>query len=275
MGVRLDGKVAVITGAARGIGRACAVRMAEEGADLVLVDLAAGFRSVLYPAAKMEELEQTAGEVRALGRQALVFRVDVTDGLALQSAVNDAVDHYGGIDVLVAAAGIDSWGNAWELSDEQWQAMLDVNLTGVWQSAKALTPHMMARRSGAMIFIGSVLSHRANRQFAHYTAAKHGVLGLTRAFALELAPSMIRVNSVDPTVVNTPMVMNPLYIERFVGRPGATVEDAASRYLEWNTMPVPWIEPVDVANAVLFLASDEARYITGVSLPVDLGALLR
>ena len=126
-----------------------------------------------------------------------------------------------------------------------------------------------------MVFIGSVLSHRANRQFAHYTAAKHGVLGLTRAFALELAPHMIRVNSVDPTVVNTDMVMNQVYLDRLGGKKGTTMEDAKAYYRQWNTLPVPWLEPVDVANAVLFLASDEARYITGVALPVDLGALLK
>jgi NAD(P)-dependent dehydrogenase (short-subunit alcohol dehydrogenase family) len=134
---------------------------------------------------------------------------------------------------------------------------------------------MIAQRSGAMVFIGSVLSHRANKQFAHYTAAKHGVLGLMRAFALELAPSMIRVNSVDPTVVYTDMVMNQAYLDRLGGHPGTTQEEAHAHYLKWNTLPVPWLEPVDVANAVLFLSSDEARYITGVALPVDLGALLK
>jgi NAD(P)-dependent dehydrogenase (short-subunit alcohol dehydrogenase family) len=120
-----------------------------------------------------------------------------------------------------------------------------------------------------------VLSHRGNRQYAHYTAAKHGVLGLTRSFALELAPYMIRVNSVDPTVVRTEMVMNQAYLDRLGGHPGTTEEEARRYYLNWNTLPVPWLEPEDVANAVLFLASEEARYITGVALPVDLGALLK
>ena len=126
-----------------------------------------------------------------------------------------------------------------------------------------------------MVLIGSVLSHRANRDFAHYTAAKHGVLGLTRAFALELAPYGVRVNEVDPTVVYTDMVMNQQYMDRTVGHEGATLDEVKEHYLRWNTLPVPWLEPVDVANAALFLASDEARYITGVSLLVDLGAMLR
>jgi NAD(P)-dependent dehydrogenase (short-subunit alcohol dehydrogenase family) len=175
----------------------------------------------------------------------------------------------------VTAAGIDSWGRAWELADDQWQMMIDVNLTGVWKTAKAVAPAMIEQKSGAMVFIGSVLSHRANKEFAHYTAAKHGVLGLMRAFGLELAPYRVRVNSVDPTVVFTDMVMNQSYLDRLGGHPGTTLDEAREYYLKWNTLPVSWIEPVDVANACLFLASDEARYITGVALPVDLGAMLK
>ena len=272
---RVGGKVALVTGAARGIGKACALRLAEEGADLALLDIARNVDTVPYPGARAEQLDQAAREVAKLGRRSLARAVDVTDGAALEAAVGDALQAFGRIDILVAAAGIDSWGRAWELTEPQWQRMLDVNLGGVWRAAKAVTPAMIARGAGAMVFIGSVLSHRANRQFAHYTAAKHGVLGLTRAFALELAPHMIRVNSVDPTVVDTDMVMNQPYLDRLGGRPGTTPEEAKALYLQWNTLPVPWIEPIDVANAVLFLASDEARYITGVALPVDLGALLK
>ncbi len=275
MAGRVEGKVAVITGAARGIGRATALRLAEEGADVIAVDFGRPIATVPYALATPAQLEHTIAEIESLGRRAVACTADVSDGLALRSAIDHAAAVLGGADLLVTAAGIDSWGAAWELSDAQWRAMIEVNLTGVWQSAKAVTPHMLARGSGAMVFIGSVLSHRANRQFAHYTAAKHGVLGLMRAFALELAPHMIRVNSVDPTVVETDMVMNQAYLDRLVGRAGATPEDAQAHYLNWNTLPIPWIEPVDVANAVLFLLSSEARYITGVSLPVDLGALLK
>jgi SDR family mycofactocin-dependent oxidoreductase len=275
MAGRVADRVAAVTGAARGIGRACALRLAEEGADLVLIDLGRAVATVPYPGATPEQLPAVAAEIAALGRRVLAYAADVSDGAALRAALDDAVGRLGALDILVAAAGIDSWGAAWELSDEQWQAMLDVNLTGVWQSAKAAAPHMIARNTGAMVFIGSVPSHRANRQFAHYTAAKHGVLGLMRAFALELAPHMSRVNSVDPTVVATDMVMNQAYLDRLIGKAGASAAEAKAHYLQWNTLPVPWIEPVDVANAVLFLASDEARAITGVALPVDLGALLK
>jgi NAD(P)-dependent dehydrogenase (short-subunit alcohol dehydrogenase family) len=242
------------------------LRLAEEGADVIAVDLGRPIATVPYALSTRAQLKRTIGDVESLGRRAVACAVDVTDGPALREAIDQAAAVLGGADLLVTAAGIDSWGVAWELNDAQWRAMIDINLTGVWQSAKAVTPHMLARGSGAMVFIGSVLSHRANRQFAHYTAAKHGVLGLMRAFALELAPHMVRVNSVDPTVVETDMVMNQAYLERLVGRVGATPEDAKAHYLNWNTLPVPWIEPIDVANAVLFLLSSEARYITGAML---------
>jgi SDR family mycofactocin-dependent oxidoreductase len=275
MSGRVAGKIALVTGAARGIGRACAVRLAEEGADVALLDVAQPVESVLYEAARPSQLEEAADAVRALGRRAETFRVDVRDGPTMRAAADAAVERLGRIDILVAAAGIDSWGPAWELSDEQWDAMLDVDLKGVWQAAKAVAPHMIARRSGAMVFIGSALSHRANRLFAHYTAAKHGVLGLTRAFGLELAPYMIRVNEVDPTAVPTDMITSQAYKDGSMGRTGVTDDEMRERYLQWNALPFPWVEAVDVANAVLFLASDEARYITGIALPVDLGALLR
>ena len=275
MSGRVAGKVALVTGAARGIGRACALRLAEEGADIVLLDIARDVDTVPYPGSEPVQLEAATAEIREVGRRGEAVHADVRDGAALRVAVADAVAHFGRIDIVVAAAGIDSWGAAWELGDDQWQAMLDVNLTGVWQTAKAVSPQMIAQGSGAMVFIGSVLSQRANRDFAHYTAAKHGVLGLTRAFALELAPHHVRVNEVDPTVVFTDMVMNQRYIDRIVGHEGATLEESKAYYLRWNTLPEPWIEPVDVANAALFLASDEARFITGVNLLVDLGAMLR
>jgi SDR family mycofactocin-dependent oxidoreductase len=272
---RVAGKVAFITGAARGIGRASALRLAEEGADVALVDIGAPVETVPYEGASADQLEATAADLRALGRRALTVRADVRDGEALRAAADRAASELGQLDVMVAAAGIDSWGDAWALSDAQWRAMIDVNLTGVWQTAKAVAPHMLRQRRGSMVFIGSVLSHRANRHFAHYTAAKHGVLGVMRAFGLELAPYGVRANSVDPTAVYTDMISSQQYMDQLVGHEGATIDEVKAHYLRWNTMAVPWIEPVDVANAVLFLASDEARYITGVALPVDLGAMLK
>lgn len=242
---------------------------------MALLDIGAAVATVPYPAAHRTQTNEVADEIHTLGRRCQAFTADVRDGEAVRRVMEETVTTFGGVDIVVAAAGIDSWGAAWELEDAQWQAMLDVNLTGVWQTAKAAARIMIPQRSGAMVFIGSVLSHRANRDFAHYTAAKHGVLGLTRAFALELAPYGVRVNEVDPTVVYTDMVMNQQYMDRTVGHEGATLDEVKAHYLRWNTLPVPWLDPVDVANAALFLSSEEARYVTGVSLLVDLGAMLR
>lgn len=274
-GGRLSGKTAVITGAARGIGRATALRFAEEGADIALLDIGRDVPGVPYPGARGNQLDEARAEVEALGRRALALTADVTNSDQVNQAVASVRGAWGRIDIMVAAAGIDSWASAWELTDAQWQTMIDVNLTGVWKIARAVSPAMIEQKAGAMVFVGSVLSHRANRQFAHYTAAKHGVLGVMRAFALELAPYGVRANSVDPTVVKTDMVMNQAYLDRLGGHPGTTLDEAREYYLKWNTLPIPWCEPVDVANAALFLASDEARAITGIALPVDLGALLK
>lgn len=271
---RVEGKVALVTGAARGIGRATALRLAAEGADVVCVDLGAAVDTVVYDPAVPDMVVDTANEATAFGARALAVTADVRDGEEMSRAIAQAVDTFGGLDIVVAAAGIDSWGRAWELSQEQWDAMIGVNLTGVWQTAKAAAPALIARGGGSIVLIGSVLSHRANSDFAHYAAAKHGVIGLVRGFGLELAPHSVRVNSVDPTVVNTPMVMNQAYHDRMIGHANATMEEVKEHYRQWNKMPQPWIEPVDVANAVLFLASDEARFITGASLPVDLGAMV-
>jgi SDR family mycofactocin-dependent oxidoreductase len=275
VGGRLAGRVALITGAARGIGRACAVRFAEEGADVALVDIGRQVETVPYRGPEPEQLDEAAAEVAASGRRAIAVRADVRDGVAMRAAARRAIEELGHVDALVAAAGIDSWGKAWELTDEQWRTMIDVNLTGVWQSAKAVAPHMIERGSGSIVLVGSVLSHKHNPGFAHYTAAKHGVLGITRALALELAPHMVRVNSVDPTAVRTDMTINPDFLGELSGRQSGTVDDAEERLRRWNAMPLLMVEPVDVANAALFLSSDEARYVTGVSLPVDLGAMLK
>jgi SDR family mycofactocin-dependent oxidoreductase len=272
---RLSNKIAVITGAARGIGRATAIRFAEEGADVALLDIGRDVPGIPYAGARGSQLDEVRAEVEALGRRALTLTADVTNTAQINEAVATVAATWGRIDIGVMAAGIDSWASAWELTDEQWQTMIDVNLTGVFKTARAVSPSLIAQKSGALVFVGSVLSHRANKQFAHYTAAKHGVLGLMRAFALELAPYGIRANSVDPTVVKTDMVMNQAYLDRLGGHPGTTLEEAREYYLKWNTLPIPWCEPVDIANAALFLASEEARAITGIALPVDLGALLK
>ena len=240
MGGRVAGEVAFVTGAARGIGRACALRLAEEGADVALLDIGRAVETVAYGPTRAGQLEETAHEIEKLGRRARTFTVDVRDGPAMRAAAEMTVKEFERIDIVVASAGIDSWADAWELTDAQWDAMIGVNLTGVWQTAKAVAPHMIRQRSGSMVFIGSALSHRANQKFAHYTAAKHGVLGLTRAFALELAPYMVRVNEVDPTAVYTDMINSQEYKDGEMGHAGATEEEVVERYLavEHDARPV-------------------------------------
>ena len=269
---RVEGRVAVVTGAARGIGRACALRLAEEGADIAALDIGGPMPTVPYEASSPQQLEETASAVRALGRRCVPLVADVRDGEAMHQAVAAAAGELGSVDVLVAAAGIDSWGSAWELTDDQWDAMLAVNLKGVWQSAKAVSPHMISQQRGSMVFIGSVLSHRANKNFAHYTAAKHGLIGLMRVLAKELAPHNIRVNTLHPTTVATPMILNePTYRLFRPDLENPTYDDFAVAARTLNKLPIVAVEPSDISNAVLYLVGDSGRYITGITHVIDAG----
>src|SRR5436305_9928383 len=214
---RLEGHVVMVTGAARGLGRACALRCAQEGASLLLVDIARNVETVPYGGTTSADLESAAQEMRDQGVAGVTAVADVRGGPELAAAVQAGVAELGPISGLVAAAGIDSWAKSWEMSDELWDAMLDINLGGVWKSARAVAPIMIEQRRGSMVFISSVLGHKPNKDFAHYTAAKHGVVGLARNMALELAPYTVRVNTVDPTSVKTDMINNQGYIDHAVG----------------------------------------------------------
>ncbi len=270
---RLDNKVALITGAARGQGRAHALRLAEEGADIIAMDICAPVPSVPYDLAELGDLETTAKLVQQLDRRILFRQGDTRDLAGMQDLVTEGVAAFGGIDIVVANAGIASYGPAWELTEEQWQEVLDVNLTGVWKTTKAVIPSMIERgRGGSIVLTSSVAGLIAYANLAHYTAAKHGVTGLMRGLSVELAPHNIRVNSVHPTTVNTSMINNAaIYDLFFPGAEGLTQEQVVNGFVHMNGMKVPWVEPVDVSNAVLFLASDEARYITGTTQVIDAG----
>jgi len=268
MSGRVAGKVALVTGAARGIGRACALRLAEEGADVGLIDIARDVETVPYPGARPDELRATADQVAALGRRAVAETADVTDGAAVAAAVAAIRARLGRIDILVAAAGIDSWGDAWELTEAQWQSMLDVNLGGVWRAAKAAAPAMIEQGAGAMVFIGSVLSHRANRQFAHYTAAKHGVLGLVRAAAAEYARTGVTVNAICPGYVDTPMT--DATVQAIAARTDRSPDEARATLA--RRQPIGrLIAPDEVAEAVRFCLANAA--VTGQGINVDGGAV--
>jgi (+)-trans-carveol dehydrogenase len=278
MAGRVAGKVAFITGAARGQGRSHAVRLAQEGADIIAVDLCGQVDSVPYAMATPDDLAETVKEVEALDRRIVAAQADVRDYGALKTALDDGVAQLGHLDIVSANAGIFSFGTLEELSETAWRDMLDVNLTGVWHAAKAAIPHLRASRGGAIILTSSGLGLEGMPNVGHYVSAKHGVVGLMRTLALELAPDLIRVNSVHPTTVNTDMIQNAAAYELFapdLPEDERTSEVIRERLLTINTLPVPWIEPVDVSNAVLWLASDEARYVTGVPLPIDAGELLK
>jgi (+)-trans-carveol dehydrogenase len=276
---RVEGKVAFITGAARGQGRSHAIRLAQEGADIIAVDLAAQVGSVPYPLATPDDLAQTVKEVEALDRQIIATQADVRDYAALKAALDDGVAELGRLDVVVANAGIFSFGTLDEMPRQTWQDMIDISLTGVWHTAKAAIPHLRAGGAGgSMILTSSDAGLKALENTGHYTAAKHGVVGLMRTLALELAPDMIRVNSVLPTTVNTDMIQNAAayaLLAPDLPEQDRTKERLRERFQALNALPVPWVEPVDISNAVLWLASEEARYVTGVALPVDAGILIK
>lgn len=279
MGGRVEGKVAFITGAARGQGRSHAVRLAEEGADIIAIDVCAPVSSSsAIPAATPDDLAETAGLVKNLGRRIVTAEVDVRDYAALEAAVAGGVEELGRLDVIVANAGIGNGGNTLDKTSERdWQEMIDVNLSGVWKTVKAGVPHLLAGgRGGSIVLTSSVGGLKAYPHTGHYIAAKHGVVGLMRTFAVELGQHSIRVNSVHPTNVNTPMFMNEGTMKLFrpdLENPGP--DDLAPVAQMMHVLPVGWVEPVDISNAVLFLASDEARYVTGLPVTVDAGSMLK
>jgi SDR family mycofactocin-dependent oxidoreductase len=279
MAGRVEGRVAFVTGAARGQGRSHAIRLAEEGADIIAVDLAGQIDTVPYAMATPDDLAETVKEVEALDRRIHAVTADVRDYGAMASAVAEGVAQLGRLDIVAANAGIFSFGKADVLEEKTWQDMIDVNLTGVWHAVKAAIPHLKAGgQGGAIVLTSSTAGLMPFENMAHYTAAKHGVVGLMRVLAVELAPDFIRVNSVHPTTVNTGMIHNSATYELF--SPDLTPEQRTrdvigERFQTLNALPIRWVEPRDISNAVLFLASDEARYITGITLPVDAGSLLK
>ncbi|GAA0950000.1 mycofactocin-coupled SDR family oxidoreductase [Actinocorallia libanotica] len=275
---RVEGKVAFITGAARGQGRSHAVRLAEEGADIIAIDVCKQIDTVPIPMSTPEDLDETVRQVEKLGRRIIATQVDVRDYDGLKAAVDDGVERLGRLDIVVANAGLAASGNEiHKMEKELWQDSIDVNLTGVWHTAKASVPHLIeGGRGGSVVLTSSVGGLKAHPNVGNYVSAKHGVVGLMRTMAVELAQYSIRVNSVHPTQVNTPMLLNDMTYRMF--RPdleNPTADDMAPISQMMNALPVPWVEPVDISNAVLFLSSDEGRYITGVTLPIDAGSMLK
>ena len=273
---RVEGKVAFITGAARGQGRSHAIRLAQEGADIIAVDHCGDIDTVDYPMATEADLAETVRQVEALDRRIVAGHADVRDGESLAAAVDAGVAELGRLDIVSANAGILSNGQSHELSEDTWGQMIDINLSGVWRTAKAAIPHLIAGgRGGSIVLTSSVAGLRSYNGVSHYVSAKHGVVGLMKTLAQELAQYSIRVNTVNPTQVDTAMIQNESMYKLFspdIAEP--TREDFGRASAATILLPIEWAESIDVSNAVLFLASDEARYITGVALPIDGGALL-
>ncbi|PQE00885.1 putative short-chain type dehydrogenase/reductase [Mycolicibacterium parafortuitum] len=279
MGGRVEGKVAFITGAARGQGRSHAVRLAEEGADIIAIDVCGPVSTHTdIPPATPDDLAQTVDLVKGTGRRIVAAEVDVRDYAAVKNAVDSGVEQLGRLDIVVANAGIGNGGQTLDhTSEEDWTDMIDVNLSGVWKSVKAAVPHLLSGgRGGSIVLTSSVGGLKPYPHTGHYIAAKHGVIGLMRTFAVELGQHSIRVNAVCPTNVNTPLFMNEGTMKLFrpdLENPGPDDLAVAAQFM--HVLPVGWVEPVDISNAVLFLASDEARYITGLPVTVDAGSMLK
>jgi SDR family mycofactocin-dependent oxidoreductase len=262
------GKVAFVTGAAHGQGRATALALAKAGASIAAFDVA---RPLAYPGYGMgtsDDLQSLVAECERVGSACLALAGDVREDAAVTAAVAAAVERFGRIDVLFNNAGICAYGLAHELTEEAWDAMIDINLKGPWLVARRVIPVMIGQKSGVIINNSSVAGLRGMRRLSHYAASKWGLTGLTKSWALELAPHGIRVVSIHPTGVNTPMNDGLAKLE---GKTPQQIAEASAG----NLLPVPWIEPEDVAEAVLYLASDRARYVTGSEFVLDAGLLTR
>ncbi|HEX9131231.1 MAG TPA: mycofactocin-coupled SDR family oxidoreductase [Ktedonobacteraceae bacterium] len=275
---RFQNRTVFITGAAHGMGRAHALAFARAGARLVLCDACRQYSTVPYPLAQPEELASLASEIEQIGRPVLAAQVDVTDLPAMQALAEQAQRELGPIDIVVANAGVYSFAPSWELTEKQWDETVNVDLKGVWITCKVCIPQMLNRRGGNIICVSSTAGLKGMANLAHYVAAKHGVLGLVKTLAIELAPYNINVNAVCPTSVDTAMLRNQALYDVFAGGPGplATHTHMLELMNQLNLFPDrDLLPPEDISSVVLWLASDEARHLTGCALPVDAGYLTR
>jgi len=269
MAGRVAGKVAFVTGAGRGQGRSHAIRLAEEGADIIAIDICRDYDTVGYGMSTEEDLAGTAKQVEALDRRIIAKPADVRDAQALKRIVDEGVAELGRLDIVVANAGICTV-QAWdEVTPAIWQDTLDTNLTGVWHTMVAGVPHLVTAGGGSIIATSSTAGIKGLPYFAPYVAAKHGVVGIAKTMANELARHNIRVNTVHPCGVNTPLGNGLGYLDALIER------DPDLGHIYTNALAVESLEPREISNAVLFLASDEARYVTGLEFTVDAGNTIR
>ncbi|MGC5617384.1 mycofactocin-coupled SDR family oxidoreductase [Georgenia sp. Z1491] len=266
---RVQGKVAFITGAARGQGRSHAVRLAEEGADIIAVDACRDFDTVGYAMATEADLADTVKAVEALDRRIVAVTADVRDAEGLKAAVDEGVAQLGRLDIVSANAGICTVQKWDEVTPQLWADTLDVNLTGVWNTCVATIPHLLTAGGGSIAITSSTSGIKGQPWLAPYVAAKHGIVGVMRSLANELAEHNIRVNTIHPAGVDTPLVAGLGGMNQFIE------QSPTMGPIFMNTMPVEVVDPVDISNALLYLASDEARYVTGLEMKVDLGCTIR
>jgi (+)-trans-carveol dehydrogenase len=273
----IEGKVAFVTGAARGQGRSHALRFAELGADLVICDACAPIAAVGYPLPTIEDLQETARLVEELDRRVVVRQADIRDLAAMEDIVAQAKADLGRIDIVSANAGIASYGGALEISEAVFREVVDINMTGAWNTVRAAVPLMIeGGRGGSVVFTSSAAGVIGLPGLVHYVAAKHGVVGMTKALANEWGAHNIRVNAVLPGTVSTEMAANDATYKLF--RPdleNPTFEDCEEFMRGLMLLPIAWVDAEDITNAVVWLASDQARYVTGVSLPVDAGYITK
>ncbi|TQC46685.1 NAD(P)-dependent oxidoreductase [Rhodococcus sp. WS4] len=271
----LDGKVAFITGGARGQGRAHAVLSAREGANIILVDTFRQVATAPYTTAREGDMKETVKQIEALGGSVIAVEADVRSQEALDQAVAAGLAEFGQIDILIANAGIWGLGPFWELTEDTWNEMLDINLTGVWKTAKAVAPHMMERQTGSIVITSSVNGLEPGANYAHYVASKHGVVGLMKNIALELAPHGIRCNSVHPGAIKTPMTNNQGSWDMFAGHEGGTEEEMIEGGYHFHALKgATFMPPEVIANTALYLNSELAAHVTGATIPVDAGHML-
>jgi SDR family mycofactocin-dependent oxidoreductase len=270
--VLLSGKVALVTGAGRGQGRAHAVTLARNGADVIVVDAPEHIDTVAYPLSSPEDLAQTVKEIEELDRRVIGMQADVRSQEQLDAAVGRGLAEFGQIDILIANAGILSLKPFWELSEAEWGDTINTNLSGIWRSAKAVAPHMIERQTGAIVMISSVNGLEPGTNFAHYVTAKHGVIGLMRNVALELAPHGVRCNVICPGAVDTEILNWQGVYDMFAGHPGGTREDLLAAGKVYHALKgFSVLNPQVIADAALWLVSDGAAAVTGVVLPIDAG----
>jgi SDR family mycofactocin-dependent oxidoreductase len=274
---QLDGQVAFITGVGRGQGRSHAVTLAREGADIIGLDLCGKLDSTSYDGTSNEDLLETRRLVEEAGRTIVAEQADVRDFGQVKGVFDRGLEEFGRVDIVIPNAGICAGAKTWEITEDAWQEMIDINLTGVWHTVKAAVPQMIEQNDGgAIVFIGSTEALKGAENISAYAASKHGVTGLMTSLARELGEYGIRVNSVNPTCVDTHMINNPFVYGLF--RPDLdqpTREDVVDSFSGTHILPVPWIEPSDVSNAILYLASETGRYITASTFVIDAGFIVK